>query len=464
MRFSEFFALHGTQSNFDFVDVPLETDIELFIDPLAIAKSDSPWSRQAHAQVCNFFQAVLDRLRAGDRMGAELLVDVLGEDNRTRLGYSRAKPQGSGLGSEKAGPFLDLLGESDAFKTGRIQDVEELSLLVPGVDCDIVSDMITNVIRNLLVEYTMQQCELYGIQMTQKESVNAWKPGQGWVKQEASLPTDGDRAIILVPRAVVCRRFSLAPDQYMTEILDQYDRGSPSAMQALEELLQTVPKKGEGKVSRNEAREALRRRGNIKDVLARLTSSNPSALESYKKRARRRHRTPSVASIEALHVKPILGDRAGQIKEMHLAAKNADQAAVAMPVLSLWLSCFHPSFQRPRYVRLDERHHGVLLDNVCSGGQAWQHKRNGSHLLIYTVSKPIDQSVLRDLDADAWKTANSAGVVAVVGHSFDKEILAARASLEEKGLWLLSIDELGKIASESSDAESAMVSLETILT
>ena len=42
MRFSEHFQLGMTQYELDFVDIPLETDIPLFIDPYAISIRNDP--------------------------------------------------------------------------------------------------------------------------------------------------------------------------------------------------------------------------------------------------------------------------------------------------------------------------------------------------------------------------------------------------------------------------------------
>ena len=42
MRFSEFFGIKRNQSELDFVDVPLDTDIEVFLDPAAIKSLNSP--------------------------------------------------------------------------------------------------------------------------------------------------------------------------------------------------------------------------------------------------------------------------------------------------------------------------------------------------------------------------------------------------------------------------------------
>lgn len=43
MRFSDYFSLKLDQPYLDFVDVPLDTDVPIFLDPVAIKNLQSPW-------------------------------------------------------------------------------------------------------------------------------------------------------------------------------------------------------------------------------------------------------------------------------------------------------------------------------------------------------------------------------------------------------------------------------------
>jgi hypothetical protein len=46
--FSQTFALHKTQAELDFVDVPVDADIPLFVDPFAISQRTDPLSQSCH--------------------------------------------------------------------------------------------------------------------------------------------------------------------------------------------------------------------------------------------------------------------------------------------------------------------------------------------------------------------------------------------------------------------------------
>jgi len=59
MRFSEFFKLGRTQPYLDFVDIPLDTDLPVFLEPGAIKSLRSPWGNDLSSLLQTFFDTVL---------------------------------------------------------------------------------------------------------------------------------------------------------------------------------------------------------------------------------------------------------------------------------------------------------------------------------------------------------------------------------------------------------------------
>ncbi|WP_421311437.1 hypothetical protein [Aeromonas sp. 603757] len=59
MRVSEFFNLNRTQPYLDFVDIPLNTDIPVFLDPNAIKSLESAWGNELSSLLQTFFEVVL---------------------------------------------------------------------------------------------------------------------------------------------------------------------------------------------------------------------------------------------------------------------------------------------------------------------------------------------------------------------------------------------------------------------
>ncbi len=164
-NFSSHFKLSKTQSELDFVDVPLYEDIPLFLDPLPLSQHLDPWSQGSYRTLMSYFQGLIDSIREKDDEQAKKLLVNLREPNETRLGYSTGKPQGAGIGRFQSEQILKSLKSSTAVKTGFLSSIEECELMIEGVGHDKISDLITNVLRGHLVEFSQQQCVLHNISM-----------------------------------------------------------------------------------------------------------------------------------------------------------------------------------------------------------------------------------------------------------------------------------------------------------
>ena len=90
MHVSEHYKLGLHQGELDFVDVSIETDTPLFIDPRALLLVRTDWGQECVALVQDFFRSVLAAIKAGNASRAAALLGQLHEPNETRLGCPRA--------------------------------------------------------------------------------------------------------------------------------------------------------------------------------------------------------------------------------------------------------------------------------------------------------------------------------------------------------------------------------------
>src|ERR1041385_5170036 len=84
-RFSDHFQINKKQSQLDFVDIPLDTDIRLYVDPYALYISPVDWIRTAGALVVGYFDRLLEALKKGDRAKAMKMLAHLHEPNETKV-------------------------------------------------------------------------------------------------------------------------------------------------------------------------------------------------------------------------------------------------------------------------------------------------------------------------------------------------------------------------------------------
>jgi len=271
----------------DFVDVDIVGDVRVFVDPRALHLLDTEWGAECRHLLQNFFHNVLDAIRDGREAYARQLLAVLREPNETHLGLSRGRAQGRGLGSQSALDVADSLAESEAAKTGLLEDLEDAVLMVEGIADDIVSDIATNVIREPLIRYTQAMCALYGIPVALVASGPMWNPkNQVWHTDFVEQPVANGRRLLLIPKAIVREKMDYDVGEYYRDFLLEHLKGVElSANTALVKIL----KDGRRTVY---IKDLKAKYGTGKRAVVTLTRQYPEVIERYRAIKRSRVRPP----------------------------------------------------------------------------------------------------------------------------------------------------------------------------
>jgi len=287
-RISGYFRLTGSQGALDFVDVYVGRDIPLFIDPTVLATVNSEWANECASAVQTFFQTVIDLMRAGDEAQALSLLTFLGEDNSTRLGYS-SRGKGSGVGAGLAAAFYDELSTSKAVKSGLITDLEDTALFIEGVREDRVSDVVTNIIRKQLIEYTQATAKYYGMPLTKNIATRScWNNhSRRWDEpRHSDLPLVPNGPLLLVPKSIVRRTLYYDPGEYYTHyVLPFFQAQEIANRSSLVHFLRSgVPKVYKKDVdSQQKAKHNPENPGVEKRVSLDATDQNSEILERFKR-------------------------------------------------------------------------------------------------------------------------------------------------------------------------------------
>lgn len=216
MKVSEHFGLGKSQYELDFVDVDIERDTPLFLDPYFLATHDDPWCLGASRTVRSFFEHFVTLIRAGNRAEARLLFDHFAEPNETCLGLSQGPPRGRGIGEINADDMFASLVNSRAVATGVVEHLEDARVFVRGIDKDKISDMTTNVLRSHLLEYTIEQAKLWGMPLQEGVAAGwSWSArDRQWIANHSDMLLVGGSRILLLPKAVVSFAERYTPQQY----------------------------------------------------------------------------------------------------------------------------------------------------------------------------------------------------------------------------------------------------------
>ena len=246
MRISETLGLKVTQSELDFVDIDTNEDTNLFLDPYFISKCDFPLANAMYMTIKNYFEYVLELLKDNNVSEAKEVFSYLGEPSETCLGMAKGNINGSGIGPINSDNIINSLLTSKALKSSLITDIEDCKIFIKGVDRDRMSDMITNIIRKHLNDYTIQQCNFWNIKLDNMDNNNYyWEPQtRSWeYLDDQGLIINGKR-ILLVPKRLVSYTSKYTQHIYYNQFALEYKRNEHLRFQT-ELVRYRKPKKGE---------------------------------------------------------------------------------------------------------------------------------------------------------------------------------------------------------------------------
>ncbi|PHR93127.1 MAG: hypothetical protein COA80_13700 [Leeuwenhoekiella sp.] len=204
MNISYFFDLGSQQPDLDFVDIKLETDNLLFIDPRLIEFSQSRYSSEMHFCIESFWGEFIKRVRSKDKREIYSLLAGLKEPQETRLGYSRSAFQGKSVANKLKPKLVEALRANKAIQSGVLSHFADVELFIEDISSDRISDITTKIIKSVLIRYTQQQCKLLGIPMKLVKQDDIYNPHTNcWDKEVVSLPVHLDEPILFVPKDIV---------------------------------------------------------------------------------------------------------------------------------------------------------------------------------------------------------------------------------------------------------------------
>jgi len=278
IRVSEYYKLEKSQPYLDFVDIPIDTDIPVFLDPTAIRTLDTPWGNRLKNLIQSFFETVLKYIRDGQHNKAQALLSSLRESNHFHLGLSTGESQGRAFGPSSASLIWSALTSSKSAITGLLSDLEDTALLIDGIGPDMISDAVCNILREPLIEYTQQMADYYNIPLHSGVSSGPlWDSlNRVWYSKQVSLPITDHGIIILVPK-ILCRlSLTYRADKYYTHfLLPEMQHDHIQRKTSLVELLNN----GSHRVTKKKLRQKF---GSNKEAIAEQTFIYPHVLKEYK--------------------------------------------------------------------------------------------------------------------------------------------------------------------------------------
>lgn len=245
--FSQYFGINQPQYKLPFVDFLLDGDVPLYLDSYAITKDGSEMADRCHKAIVSYFQALLDAVKSRNTERIqELIHDRLVEPKEIHLGVSKRARSGVGLGRVQEGHIIQAIAQSSALTSGAIRDIQELELHIEGLGPDKVSDLIANIIKGHLAEFTQDVCAKYAVETRPCTVSFLWESDESeWTSKRYHLPVRGSDKYILVPKDFVRREQDTVNHRHFYDqyILDFYMRERQKAADSLAATLRTPPER-----------------------------------------------------------------------------------------------------------------------------------------------------------------------------------------------------------------------------
>lgn len=203
---------------FDFVNIeinPCVTSTKVFIDPYLLVNKNlddkmSSYRDDSIRLINSFFQKLLDSIIHDDKVFLTNLGNDLHEAKYIILGYGDAK-KGKAFGKEKVERLCKSIRHSGAMRSGRIRDISDFALYIPGVGEDLMSDLLANIIYPVLSKITSESLsdsrlsEMYQI----RKNIKVWSISSNrFVDEELSFFSYYEDYFLLVPNCICSKSFT----------------------------------------------------------------------------------------------------------------------------------------------------------------------------------------------------------------------------------------------------------------
>lgn len=375
MKLSALFKLNKTQAELDFIDIDPDRDIGLFIDSHLIGASHHPFAEHCHSTISSFFNFFLALIKEGEQDVARELFSHLHEPNETCLGSSVGTPNGRGVGGENASDIFESVMSSRAIETGVLEHLEDFRIFVHGVGPDKVSDMTTNIIRMNLIQYTITQCELHGIPLTEMVATGPWwdAVNRQWQWSHERMLIVNERPILLVPKCIVSYGRAYSADVYHRQFLlnfvrkEQLASNGPFVRHRKAKKGQTV---GDAFVLNKDLVTVYPPQ---KDFIAGFTQQHKGVFKDFRDTITKRAKPLEHSEISATDVPEICLYLANKLRDT--PSGNDDATAYHHLIIGILELIFYPTLACP--VKEKEIHDGrkridIVFDNAARDGEFYR--------------------------------------------------------------------------------------------
>lgn len=201
-RLNDCYDLLFTQEEVDFAIPFLDEDLPFYLDPFLLWKSPSQQDNALHLSLINSFNYLGSLVNSNKIKEAERILIEISECSEVGLGHS-GKRIGLKIGQKTANKILNLFKEIPKIQKNGFIHFEEIQLYVDHISSDRISDISCNLLKNHLIDYTIDQCSKWNIP-TKRITVNLIfnNKNNRFVTEKINIPVNPEtnKPILFVPK------------------------------------------------------------------------------------------------------------------------------------------------------------------------------------------------------------------------------------------------------------------------
>ncbi|HFR3691344.1 TPA: hypothetical protein ACHVE4_000470 [Streptococcus suis] len=208
----------------DFLNIDTTRDTKLFLDPTKLfsTKLDRIF-QNASLKVESFFQEALRLYESKQLDDLEELFNHSQECNQTHLGHSKGASRGTGASKKMLMKFFEQVINSDDESKKRLLSLTAMTIFSPRFAEDRSSDLLTNILKKEIIEYTLKQAKIHNIQIIEdnKSFGYYWSDKELKWKKISSFYILGrdNKPLLLLPKQIISKKYYFSVEKFVKAII-----------------------------------------------------------------------------------------------------------------------------------------------------------------------------------------------------------------------------------------------------
>lgn len=223
MNITEIFHLKiNGHKDIDFIDIDETLDTRLYIDPYVIQALQNDFCLRSKKYIDSFFKELFKACKEQNHTRVHKLLEYASEPNETNLGMKSVSKYGKGATSyELTKIFLDFykIVQKNPYVTSNPL---ALCMYIKNFDKDKMSDLITNIIRKELHRFTIEQLDLWGINLNTPNKFLGYYWDCDYLEWKELIGKPfivGNKNLLLVPKSIVRMRYVFNVECYIKQYI-----------------------------------------------------------------------------------------------------------------------------------------------------------------------------------------------------------------------------------------------------